>query len=123
MRCSHGYTNFLRHTDSITWVSNVSWDMMLSEIIHDVIIRACPRTTICNKCEQSNTRGEILNSGDNVDDEESFWFSESFFKIAHTSIDEYTKILLLNLQQENMIPQRNIELNDKLPDEKYQKKY
>ena len=26
------------------------------------------------------------------------------------------------MQQENMRPQRNIEINDKLPDEKYQKK-
>ena len=26
------------------------------------------------------------------------------------------------MQQENMRPQRNIDINDKLPDEKYQKK-
>ena len=50
-----------------------------------------------------------------------FGLSESFFKIAPTNIDEYTKNILLNMQQENMIPQINREINDKLPDERYQK--
>ena len=45
--------------------------------------------------------------------------SESFFKIAPTNIDEYTK-KLLNLQHENMRPQRNIDINDRILDEKYQ---
>ena len=54
LRCIHGYTSFIRHTDSITWVSNSSWDKALSEFKHAVKISACPRTTICNKCEQSN---------------------------------------------------------------------
>ena len=74
--CIHGYTNSIRHTDSITWVSNSSWDILLSEFIHSVRISACPRTTIYNKCEQSNTSGDILNAGDNVDYEEIFGFSE-----------------------------------------------
>ena len=60
--------------------------MLFSEFIHAVKIIACPRTTICNKGEQSNT------SGDNVVDEEMFGFSESFFKIALTNIDDHTKI-------------------------------
>ena len=110
----------MRHTDLITWVSNSSWDMLLSEFIHAVKIIPCPRTTICNKCEQSNTSGDILNTGDNVDDKEIFGFSESYFKIAPTNIDEYTKSKLLNLQQENMRPQRNIDINDIIPNEKYQ---
>ena len=59
----------MRHTDSITWVSNSSCDMLPSEFIHAVKINPCPRTTTCNKREQSNTSGEILNAGDNVDDE------------------------------------------------------
>ena len=71
----HGYTNCIIHTDLNTWESNSSWDMLLSECIHAVKISACPRTKICNKCEQSNTSGDILNAGDNVDDEEMFWFS------------------------------------------------
>ena len=91
--------------------------MLLSEFIHAVKISACPKTKICNKCEQSNTRGDIQNAGDNVDDEEHFGFSESFFRIAPTNIDEYTKNILLNTQQENVRPQRNIEINDKIPDE------
>ena len=75
LRCINGYKNCVRRTDSITWVQNYSWDVLLSEFIHDVKISACPRTTICNKCEQSNTRGEILNAIDNVDDEDIFGFS------------------------------------------------
>ena len=46
LRCIHGYTNRVTHTDSITWVSNSSWDMLLSEFIHDIRISACPSTTI-----------------------------------------------------------------------------
>ena len=53
----------MRHTDLITWVSNSYWDILLSEFIHAVKIIPCPRTTICNKCEHSNTSGEILNAG------------------------------------------------------------
>ena len=95
--------------------------MLLSEFIHAVRISVCPRTTICNKCKQINTRGGILNAGENVDDDEIFGFSESFFKIAPTNIDEYTKNKLLNIKQENTIPQKNIEINNKLPGERYQK--
>ena len=91
--------------------------MLLSEFIHTVKNIPCPRTTICNKCENSNTSGDILNVGDNFDDKEMFGFSESYFKRAPTNIDEYT-IFLLNFQQENMTPQRNIYINDKIPDEK-----
>ena len=86
--------------------------MLLSEFIHAVKIIPCLRTTICNKCEHSNTSGDVLNAGDNVGDKDFFGFSESFFKIASTNIDEYTKNELLDLQQENMIPQRKIDIND-----------
>ena len=48
-----------------------------------------------------------------------FGFSESYFKIAPTNIYEYTNSKLLNWQQENMRPQRNIEINEKITDEKY----
>ena len=113
----------MRHPDFITWVSNSSWDMLLSEFIHAVKIIPCPKTTICNKCEQSNMCGDILNAGENVDDEEIFGFSESYFEIAPTNIDETTKRKLLKLQQVNMRPQRNIEINDKIPDEKYQENW
>ena len=64
--------------------------------------------------------GDILNAGDNVDGQEMFGFSKLFFKIAPRNIDEYTKSKLLNLQQENVRPQRNIDTNDIIPDEKYQ---
>ena len=121
LRCIHGYTNCVRHTDSINWVSNSSWYMLLSKYKHAVIISACPRTIFFNRYEQRNTRGDILNAGDNVDDQEMFGFTESFFKTAPTNIDEYTKNKLLNMQQETMIPQRNIEINYKRTDKIYQK--
>ena len=36
-------------------------------------------------------RGDILNAVDNVNDQENFGFTESYFKIAPTNIDDYTK--------------------------------
>ena len=66
-------------------------------------------------------RGDILNAGDNVDDQENFGFIESYFKIAPTNIDDYTKNKSLNMQQENLRPQRNMEINDKRIDERHQK--
>ena len=91
LRCSHVYNNCFRHTDLITWVSKYSWEMLLSEFSHAERIIACRRKIICNKCEQNNTRGEILNAGDNVDDQENFGFIESYIKIAPTNIYDYTE--------------------------------
>ena len=54
-------------------------------------ISACPRTIICNNCEQNNTIGEILNADDSVDDKEYFGFTGSYFNISPTVIDDYTK--------------------------------
>ena len=81
--------------------------MLLSKFSHAERISAYHRSIICNKCEQINTRGEILNAGDNVDDQENFGFTESYFKIAPTNIYDYTKIKLLNMQQENLRLHRN----------------
>ena len=50
LRCIHGYTNCMRHTDLITWVLNNAWMMLLSEFNDAVKINSCPRKTICNKC-------------------------------------------------------------------------
>ena len=52
LRCSHGYTNCVRHTDQITWVSIYYWETLLSEFSHAERISACPRTIIFNKCEK-----------------------------------------------------------------------
>ena len=68
LRCIYGYTNCFRHTDSITWVSIDSWEMLHFEFSHAERISVYPRTTICDKCDQSNMRGGIFNAGDNVDD-------------------------------------------------------
>ena len=121
LRCSYGYTNWVRLTDSITWVSIHSWEILLSEFSHAERIIACPRTIICNNCEQINMRGDILNAGENVDDQDIFGFAESYFKIAPTNIDDYTKNKSLNMQQENLRPQRHLDINDKRTDERYQK--
>ena len=65
--------------------------MLLSEFSLAERISTCPRTIICNKREQNNMIGEILNAGDNVDDQEDFEFTGSQFKIPPTVIDDYTK--------------------------------
>ena len=121
LRCSHGYINFVRHTDFITWVSKHSWEMLLSEFSHSKRISACPRTIIFNKREQNNMIGEILNLRDNVDDQEDCGFTGSYFNIAPTDIYDYTKNKFLNMQRENLRPQRNIENNYKQTDKRYQK--
>ena len=113
LRCSHGYTNCVRHTDLITWVSKISWEMLLSEFSHTERISACTGTIISNKCEQNNMIGEILNAGDNVDDQEDFGFTGSYFKFAPIFIYYYTKNKFLNMQQEKLRPQRHIDNNDK----------
>ena len=112
MICSRGYTNWVRDTDLITWISKYFWEILLSVFSHAERISACPRKIICNKCEQNNMRGEVLNAGDNIDDQEYFGLTESYFKIAPTNIDDYWK-KLLSMQQENLRHQINIENNDK----------
>ena len=51
LRCIHGYTNCVRHTDSITWVYIDYWERLLSEFSHAERISACPRTIFFNKRE------------------------------------------------------------------------
>ena len=92
LRCINAYTNCMIHTDLITWVSNSAWKILPSEFNHAVKISPCPRTKICNKCAQSNTSDDILNTGDNADDKEIFLLSESYFKTAPRHLDECTKI-------------------------------
>ena len=87
--------------------------MLLSEFSQSGKIIPCPRTIICNNCEQNNLLGDILNDGDNVDDQEYYGFTGSFFKIALTVIDDYTKNKFLYMQQDHLRPQRNIEKNYK----------
>ena len=99
LRCIHGYSNCMRNTDLITWVSNSARKMLLSQFIHAVKISPCPRTKVCNKCAQNITSGDILITGDNADDEDIFGFSEYYFKTAPRHLDECTKNQLLNLQK------------------------
>ena len=60
-----------------------------------------------------NLLGDILNADDNVDDQEDSGFTRSLLKIAPTVIDDYTKKKFMNMQLENLRPQRNIDNNDK----------
>ena len=32
LRCMYGYSNCMRHTDLITWVSKSAWKMLLSQL-------------------------------------------------------------------------------------------
>ena len=77
----------MRHTDLITSVSNSAWKILLSQFIHAVKISPCPRTTVCNKCAQSNTSDDLLITGDNAHDEDIFGFSESHFKTSPSHLD------------------------------------
>ena len=61
-----------------------------------------------NKFEQNNLFCDILNAGDNVDNQEDYGFGGSFFKIAPTVIDDYTIKKLMNMQLEYLILQRII---------------
>ena len=53
-----------------------------------------------------------MNSGDDVDNQEDYWFTGSYFKTSLTVIDAYTKKKCLSMQLENLIPEKNIENND-----------
>ena len=120
MRCIHGYTNFVAYIDLITWLSKNSWGILLSEFSKAEIIIPCPRTIIFNNCEQNNLSGDIFNANDNVYDKEYYGFTGSFFKIAPTIIDDYTKKKFMNMQLENLRPQRYIDNNNRQYDERYQ---
>ena len=63
----------------ITSVSNILWGMLLSEFSQAGKIIPCPRTIICNNYEQMNLLGDILNAGDNVDDQEDYGFRGYIF--------------------------------------------
>ena len=52
-----------------------------------------------------------MNSGENVDDQEYFGFTGSYFKIYPTNIDDHT--IFLNMQLDILSAHRNIENNEK----------
>ena len=66
--------------------------MLLYEFNDAVKMNSCPRTTICNNCEQSNMSGDILNTEEKSDDEEMFGFAESYFNTAPSHITLFTVI-------------------------------
>ena len=54
-----------------------------------------------------------LNAGGNVEDQEDYGFTASFFKIAPTVIYDITKYKLMNMQLRKLIFQIYIKNNDK----------
>ena len=117
---SYGYTHCVTHNDLINWVSKNSWKMLLSWFSLAKKQIPCPRAVICNNCEKHSLIGEIFNAGDNIDDQEDYGFSGSYFKISPTVIDDHTKKKFLNMQLGNLRPQINIENNDNQYYERYQ---
>ena len=75
--------------------------------------KSSPRTIICNDCEQMNMLSDILNAGENIEDQEDYGFTGSFFKIGPTVLDDYTNNKLMNMQLEHLRSHRNIENIDK----------
>ena len=71
---------------------------------------ACPRTIICNNCEKNKMIGEILNDGDNIDDQEYFGFTGSCFNIVPTVIDDYTKNKFIYIELKQLRPMRTDEI-------------
>ena len=81
--------------------------MLLSEFSHKATIISCTRTIICNICEQMNVLVDIFNAGGNVEDQEDYGFTASFFNIASTIIDGIIKKKLIKMQLKNFgFPER-----------------
>ena len=60
-----------------------------------------------------NELGHILNVGKNFEDQEGYGVTAWFYKIAPIVIDEIFKKKWMNMQQENLISERDIENTDK----------
>ena len=80
--------------------------MFLYEFTKTNRITTCPRTIICNTCEQMYVSGDILNAVENVDYQEYYGFPGSFFKSPPIVIDEST---LKKLMKMNRTPPLNID--------------
>ena len=65
-----------------------------------------------------NVLGDILNADDNVEDQEDYGFTESYFKINPTVIYEITRNKLMNIQLGTVRSQINIENIDKQSEER-----
>ena len=74
LRCCHGYTNYVVQKQLITWVSKNTWENFHSEFPQASVINNCPRTTICNYCEEINVSGDTLYAGGNDEKQEDFGF-------------------------------------------------
>ena len=55
--------------------------MLLSEFSQSERIITCPRTIICDNYEQINVSGDVLNAGGNVEYQENYGLTASFYNI------------------------------------------
>ena len=55
-----------------------------------------------------NVLDDILNAGENVEDQEDYWFTASFFRIVPTLIDDITKNKLMSVKLGDLRSQRDI---------------
>ena len=100
----NGYKHYVTQNEFITWVSKNSWEILLSEFSQSEKIIPCTWKIICNTCEQMNVSGNILNAGENVEDQEDYGFTASFFKTTPIIIYNTTKNKLMKMK---IIPMLN----------------
>ena len=63
----------------------------------------CPRVDICNDCEQINLSGDISNAGGNVEEQDDYGFTGSFFKKHPIILDDSIKNKLMNVKRTPML--------------------
>ena len=85
--------------------------MLISEFSQVEKIIPYPRTIICNDYEQMNVLGRILNAGGNVEDQEYYGFTASFFKIPPIFIYERIKNKLMKKEITPMLNNYEQKLN------------
>ena len=81
-----------------------TWEMFYSVFLLAQVIITCPKTTICNSCEQEYVSYYTLYADGNDEQQEYFGFSCSFFK-SPIPIGDITKIKLMKI---NSTPLLNI---------------
>ena len=54
--------------------------MLIFEFPQTLDINPCPRKIVCNTCKLINVSGDIFNTDENVEDEDDYGFTGSFFK-------------------------------------------
>ena len=66
--------------------------MLLYGFLQSFDINPCPMKYFYNTCELIKVSGNILNTDENVEDEDDYGFIGSFFKKALIIVDDNTKL-------------------------------